>query len=133
MSETEIPEKPEYDDPDQIGLAEFVTEVRSETDRGCALLAAAVMDELLLILLKSHCLEGKVSGELLEGATAPLGTFSSRIAAAYCFGLLTKDEFKDLHLVRKVRNEFAHRLQGLKFDSNHIAALCGQMRDRAGR
>jgi len=40
----------------------------------------------------------------------PLGTFSAKIALAYRLGLLEDHVEKALHLVRKVRNDFAHAI-----------------------
>jgi hypothetical protein len=44
--------------------------------------------------------------ELLE-SSKPLGTFSARIDAAHAFGLIGDDDAADIHVVRRVRNEFA--------------------------
>jgi DNA-binding MltR family transcriptional regulator len=39
-----------------------------------------------------------------------LGTFAARIAAAYSMGLISDLEYKDCELIRKIRNEFAHKV-----------------------
>ncbi len=108
----------------------FLKEFQGETDRGAALVGAALLDQQLLDLLKSHLLNKKESAELLEGGTAPLGTFSSRIKACYCLGLITDLEHKELQLIRKIRNEFAHQTHGLTFQAEKIESLCGSLRDR---
>jgi len=108
----------------------FLKEFQNETDRGAALVGAALLDKQLLELLKSHLLENKESTELLEGGSAPLGTFSSRIKACYCLGLLTEQEHRELQLVRKIRNEFAHQTHGLTFQEEKIVSLCGHLHDR---
>lgn len=108
----------------------FLKEFQNETDRGAALVGAALLDKQLLDLLKSHLLKKKESSELLEGGTAPLGTFSARIKACYCIGLITDLEHKELQLIRKIRNEFAHHTHGLTFQAEKVAALCGQLHDR---
>lgn len=109
---------------------EFLKEFQDETDRGAALVGAALLDKQLLDLLKSHLLKNKESTELLEGGTAPLGTFSARIKANYCLGLITDLEYRELQLIRKIRNEFAHQAHGLSFENERIASLCAQLRDR---
>ena len=108
----------------------FLMEFQEETDRGAALVGAALLDEQLLELLSSHMLDKKQSKELLQGGTAPLGTFSARIKAAYCLGLLTDLEYRELQNIRKVRNEFAHQVHGLAFEAKKVSALCDQFYDR---
>ena len=108
----------------------FLREFQEETDRGAALVGAALLDQQLLDLLSSHLLDKKQSRELLQGGTAPLGTFSARIKASYCLGLLTDLEHRELQLIRKVRNEFAHHVHGLAFQTERISGLCSQFYDR---
>lgn len=64
---------------------------------------------------------------LVEGFNAPLGTFSSRIKAAYALGLLTKDQFLDLERLRKIRNEFAHTWKSVSLSKQKVAALIDNM------
>lgn len=108
----------------------FLKEFQAETDRGAALVGAALLDKQLHDLLRSHLLDKKESLELLEGGSAPLGTFSARIKASYCLGLITDLEHRELQLIRKVRNEFAHQTHGLTFQNEKIASLCGNLLDR---
>lgn len=37
-----------------------------------------------------------------------LEPFSSRIKAVYAFGLATEQQYKDMEILRKIRNSFAH-------------------------
>lgn len=111
-------------------FSKFLKEFQAETDRGAALVGVALLDEQLLELLKSYLLKKKQSKELLEGGTAPLGTFSARIKASYCLGLITDLEHKELQIIRKVRNEFAHHVHGLSFADDAITALCNNFYDR---
>jgi mannitol operon repressor len=108
----------------------FLKEFQGETDRGAALVGAALLDKQLFNLLKSHFLDKKESLELIDGGTAPLGTFSARIKACYCLGLITDSEHSEIQLVRKVRNEFAHQTHGLTFENEKVKSLCGNLRNR---
>jgi mannitol operon repressor len=65
---------------------------------------------------------------LLDGANAPLGTFSARIDASHALGLITDHEEHELHLIRKVRNEFAHSKHGTTFNDQKIGDLCRALR-----
>jgi len=46
----------------------------------------------------------------------------------FALGLIGTVEHHDLDLVRKTRNEFAHKLTGLSFDSAPIADWCRELR-----
>jgi len=111
-------------------FSEFLAEYQGETDRGAALVGAAQLAQQLVDLLKRHFLDAKETAELLEGASAPLGTFSSRILAAFCLGLISDQELRELQLIRKIRNEFAHQTHGLAFEDQKVASLCANLSDR---
>jgi hypothetical protein len=55
----------------------FLKEFQSETDRGAALVGASLIDQKLLDTLRAFLVEGKLTESLLEGGSAPVGTFSS--------------------------------------------------------
>lgn len=115
-------------DEDVKYFSEFLREFQGETDRGAALVGAALIDDRLERLLLSNLTETKESSDLVSGSNAPLGTFSSRIKAAYCFGLISQLEFNECNLIRRIRNEFAHQLPGISFESNKIKDLCNNLR-----
>src|SRR5690625_2975475 len=81
-------------------FSEFLREFQAETDRGAALVGAALIDDRLVRLLKAHFLECKESEDLLKGGSAPLGAFSARIKMAYCLGLITDLEYKECDYIR---------------------------------
>jgi len=95
-----------------------------ETDRGCALMAAAYLDERLKLLLQSRLVFDKKYVRRALDFNGPLGTFSSRIDFAYLLGLIPKNAQRDLHLMRKIRNEFAHVASSLNFESESVSAEC---------
>lgn len=109
-------------------LAQFLQELRRESDRGLALVAAALIDDKLRDVLRSFFCESRTAAKLLDDANAPLGTFSARCEACYALGLIDDDEYFEIGLVRKVRNEFAHAKHGLSFDSPRVQGLCSSLR-----
>ncbi|WP_428506918.1 MltR family transcriptional regulator [Roseateles sp.] len=111
-------------------FGEFLAEFQKESDRGAALVGAALLDTRLERLLISHMLPGKVTNDLVLGGNAPLGTFSSRINVCLSLGLITSAERHDINLVRSIRNEFAHREHGLTFEDERIAGLCSSLTSR---
>ncbi|MBN9406950.1 MAG: hypothetical protein J0I00_16190 [Burkholderiales bacterium] len=98
-------------------FSEFVEELKNESDRAAVILGAAKLDLLLYHLLQKVLLPStSKSDELLDG-DSPLGTFSAKIALAYRLGLIDPMLCKTLHLVRRIRNSFAHELSGVSLKS----------------
>jgi mannitol operon repressor len=102
----------------------FLREFQDETDRGAALVGAAVIDDRLLETLRAFMVSNNAASALLDGGTAPLGTFSSRIDATYALGLISVHEHSECHIIRRIRNEFAHRKHGVTFMDEKIRGLC---------
>lgn len=113
-------------DADRLEFSEFIREFQSETDRGAALVGAALLDRRLHSTLAAFFVPGEISARLLEGGTAPLGTFAARIKATFALGLISQHELHECELIRKVRNEFAHRVHGTTFSDPKISSLCGK-------
>ena len=99
----------------------FDASIRTESTRAKVVLAACYIDELLYQLLALALRPvDTVKDPLLDGPQAPLGTFSAKIDLAFRLGLIVQKVQKRIHLVRKIRNEFAHNLDGCTFDSPTI-------------
>ena len=114
-------------EPEIRELSEFLTEFNKESDRGAALAAAALLDERLVEMLKYFFADVQASENLLTGFNAPLGTFSSKITAAYSLGLLQDNEYRELNLIRKIRNEFAQSWKNVNFETERIEGLCSSL------
>lgn len=99
----------------------------AETDRGCALLAAAYLDSQLDELIRSVLVDDPSAVEDLLGQSRPLASFSARIDLAYLLGIISKTVRRDLHLIRKIRNEFGHKAIKLSFDQPAFDARCRQL------
>lgn len=110
-----------------IVVHEFRSWLTYESDRGCALMATAYLDEQLEQLIRAKLIDDtKVVNGIFEGQGA-LTTFSSRIDIAYLLGLIPKNAQRDLHLVRKIRNEFAHLSENVTFEKPEIASRCKEL------
>jgi len=73
----------------QENVAAFRKALTAESDRGCALFAAAYLDASLSDFLYVSLVSNKsIEKDLFEGS-APLATFSSRIMMAYYLGLIS--------------------------------------------
>ena len=105
----------------------FRKALTKETDRGCALFATSYLDKALSDLL--YCAlahDKKIENDLFAG-NAPLASFSSRIKMAFYLGKISKIERRDLDLLRKIRNEFAHNADAIDFEVEKIKSQCGAL------
>lgn len=109
-------------EPEVEQLGRFLAAFNRESDRGAALVAASMLDERLEQILNAFFIESSAARELTSGFNAPLGTFSSRASAAVALGLIQDNEFKEITLIRKIRNEFGHGWEPLTFEDERIAA-----------
>ena len=95
----------------------FYDQMSDESDRGAVIVSVSLIDELLGNLLKAKLAPSlEKSDELFDAAFSPFGSFSAKIDLAYRIGLLRPSVRKSLHLLRKIRNNFAHASGRKGFD-----------------
>jgi hypothetical protein len=82
--------------------------IQKENDRGSALLAAVLAENILQQLLSARLLLPCGQEKLLDGFNSPIGTFSSKIELTYRLGIIPKGLADLLNGLRKIRNIFAH-------------------------
>ena len=102
----------------------FRGSLEGETDRGCALMAAAYLSDQLERVLRAVFVDDSRRVDRLFVATGPLGSFSARIDLCHAIGFLPDRARRDLHLIRKIRNRFGHTANPLCFDDQSIANQC---------
>jgi hypothetical protein len=112
--------------PHLKGFTDFLDEFNKETPRGAALAGAAFIDDLLEKVLAAFLIKNKSAEDLTSGFSAPLGTFSARIAACHALGLISDNEARECGLIRKIRNEFAHKVM-MSFDDERLKSMCSSL------
>lgn len=109
----------------------ILKELEQQTDRGVAIIGAAYIEERLEEVLRALFADRietvkyekqKVSKRLFKG-TGPLTSLSAKIDTAFALGMLGDHSFQDLHLIREIRNAFAHTSDPLTFHSTKIVGL----------
>ncbi|WP_417749194.1 hypothetical protein [Rosistilla oblonga] len=85
----------------------FAAHLSSESNRGCAIVAASLLDVSLEELLESRF---PGHSKDLFGNNDPLGTFSAKIRMARALSIVNSAECFELNTIRKIRNRFAHEL-----------------------
>lgn len=120
-------EFPEDFPPHFREVCEFRFSLNDETDRGCALMVASFLDFKIEQMLSARFVDnfGAVAEQLSH--SGPLGTFSSRIDAAFLIGLIGENVRRDMHLIRKIRNEFGHSHKPLTFTEQRIRSRCNEL------
>jgi mannitol operon repressor len=106
-----------------LEFAYFIPELDKESDRGRVLISCSYLDELMRRILLAFFINRDSSLDLVKGFNAPLGTFSTRTAAAYALGLISEGEFNECKTLRHIRNRFAHHVDA-SFDRQDIRDLC---------
>jgi len=110
------------------GWQNVANEFNYKTDRAAAILGAVFLEAHLGQLIADFLIEECDETESLLDAERPLGSFSARVHAAYCMGLISPNEFHDLNLIMQIRYIFANRIGEVAFADNGIQEKCFMLR-----
>jgi hypothetical protein len=103
-----------------------LSELEGDSDRAAGIVGAVLVDEALTVLLKSRLQPDEALLNDTFKPAGPLGAFSVKIDMGYLMGLYSKDAWKELHTIRQIRNEFAHRI-ARTFSFQRIADLANNL------
>jgi len=109
---------------------ETILEIERQADRGAAIIACAYLEEFLVTAITSLLVDDKNGIEKMFTGMGPLATFSAKIEIAYLLKVITQDAAQDMHKIRKIRNDFAHNLRTLTFDTPYIKDRCKTLLQR---
>ena len=99
----------------------YLKEFGKESDRASVILSAVMLDTALESLLKTFLVPLASSEDnLLEGANAPISSFSARIDLTHRLGLISATFCRDLHIIRRIRNDFAHNVANCSFNDSAV-------------
>jgi DNA-binding MltR family transcriptional regulator len=90
----------------------------NESDRGCVIVGAALLEDDLAEALKRRFKAHGVSKKHIEemfSLNGPLATFHSKCLISYGFDLISKTIYDDLCKIRRLRNKFAHSPSAVDF------------------
>ncbi|BCM25101.1 hypothetical protein [Methyloradius palustris] len=103
--------------PDFDAVMRLQAELKSESPRGVVLIATAMLEEALIELLLAFLIPNPSSSDtLFDGPNSPFGSFSAKIDGAYRLGLISDKFCRDLHIIRRIRNDVAHQPQRFQFE-----------------
>jgi Domain of unknown function (DUF4145) len=92
---------------------DIIHAIERHDDRSAAILAQLYLEDRATSTLKAHL-----------GEDRPFANFASKIDSLHAAGIFEKQITDILHVIRKIRNAFAHELASLTFDTPCISELC---------
>lgn len=107
--------------PEHLSVIE---EIKRQSDRAAAILAVSFLEDRLATLLQAWLVDDPKTVRKMFSGSGPLATFSAKIDMCFLLGIIEKGRHRELHLVRNIRNKFAHGLEALTFETPGIRDQC---------
>jgi DNA-binding MltR family transcriptional regulator len=107
-------------------IAAAVRQIGENSDRGVAIIAAAILEERLNDAIKRRWVDSPTAVQrmLQVDGGGPLGSFGPKIDLVYLMGLISADGHKDMKIIKKIRNKFAHYIDVDTFETPTIKNWC---------
>jgi DNA-binding MltR family transcriptional regulator len=107
---------------------QFYKEIQSEPDRSLAIVSFSYIDDRLREAFSLNLNPG-ITGNIksLMGPLGPLGTSGSLVQMAAGLYWIQDETYQSLGLLRKIRNEFAHKPFSKGFEDTKINGLLSSM------
>jgi mannitol operon repressor len=105
-------------------IADFIEEIREESDRSAAIILAAFVEQTLEQTILSLLSSEKKWRKRVERAK-----FEDKNKIALKLSLVDQLEFDNLEIIRKIRNAFAHAAIRLRFETPEVAAEVDALHD----
>jgi hypothetical protein len=100
-------------------------EYYAEGDRACAILQASWTELIVERTLRARL---RVDGaSQIFDTNGPISSFSDKIIMGFALGVFGKKTRHDLHLIRNLRNGFAHCRLPMRFDTPAVKAVCDHL------
>ncbi|HVS39101.1 MAG TPA: hypothetical protein VMS17_26315 [Gemmataceae bacterium] len=109
-----------------------------QSDRSVAILAAAYLELHLRMAIEQRLLhvtdlrlpknknrdDKDIFYRLFDGVYGALTSLSAKVDIACALGIVSANTYHDLAIIRKLRNDFAHKPAKLIFRNPDVAAMC---------
>jgi hypothetical protein len=106
---------------------EISKEILNGSDRSVAILLAAEVERFLEFAILSKLMNKENADELVS-RDGPLATFSRKILIGYAIGLYDPQFRDDLKLIKDMRNDFAHSMSPLSFNTKSVRERCAAIK-----
>lgn len=107
-----------------------LNELPKQRDRGAAIIATAILEEHLLEAIESRIERHDHTENKMFKNDGALSSFSARIDFGLLLGLYQEAIQRRMHLVRKMRNRFAHNMEPTSFKS--MSGDCAKLNPKVG-
>lgn len=88
-------------------------------------MGSAILEELLERLLKKYFISSKENNYKNHFESSGfLSSFSSKVNLSYMLGLISKELYEDLEIIRNLRNKFAHMITQSSLSDQNALSLC---------
>ncbi len=116
-------------DLDSVRYGGTFWELIGETsDRAVAITMYALFDDVLLEVLKQHLDPDTPGGiDSLLNPSAFLGPSSNRLKLVVALRWISKESFRDVNILRNVRNRFAHHVDTKSFEDHNISGYVASL------
>jgi hypothetical protein len=103
---------------------QITNEIDRQEDRSAAIIAGSFLENRLVMATQAQFKHRNKSVEnaLFKGV-GPMATFSSKIDFGFLLGLYEDHLRQSLHVIRQIRNAFAHTMTPITFDAPQIKVL----------
>ena len=105
----------------------IIEKIDQGDDRSAGILAASFLQDRLVKAIKVRMVPDQKIISLTFKGYGPLADFRSQIDIAYLLGIIEIQRHGILHVIREIRNRFAHRLDADDFNTNIIKDLCDKL------
>ena len=110
------------------GLDEVLKEIHADSPRATAIVAGTFVQDRLIEVIKSRLVQNDNTFRELFGPGRAIGDFSTQIDLGLLLRIYTAVAQKELHTIRRIRNDFAHRMTAKTFDEQRTSALCANLK-----
>lgn len=102
-------------------LVGLIMKMDNASESALAILASVELERILHRILETYLLPKSAENinDLLS-SNGSCGTFFAQIELAYRLGIIPKEITHDLHIVRDMRNCFAHGVHEMSFESDQV-------------
>jgi DNA-binding MltR family transcriptional regulator len=100
------------------------------SDRASIILQTSMVQNNLTMLIRKKTrdnLNNKQRNRLFDG-NGPLASFGNQLIVSYAFGIFGPVSFRDLDLIREIRNGFAHSRYPMQFSMREVTNICMQLK-----
>jgi Mannitol repressor len=109
-----------------LNLTDKAWEDDPSKDRTAAIMGGTFIEHALRLAISCHLANDKDDPDhnyLFDADDAPYREFSSRARLARALGIISKQEFDEIEIIRLIRNTFAHSIADITFSAPAILAF----------